>query len=499
VIILSLLCLSNNPGIYQNEVSRLSKLNKIEIVHIQLYFIIQGEYMKSTKLESEKISKLLWEYSIPAITGTLVYVLYNIVDRIFISFGVGRLAIAGISIALPLFTFILASGLFIGVGGGALISINLGEKNKEKAEQILGNALTLFILTGISFSILGILFLDDILILFGATVNNIIYARNYMSIIFFATTFQLLFIGMNNIIRGEGNPKIAMKMSIIGCGLNILLDPFFIFTLDMGIKGAAIATVISNMLVALLQIWHFLNGNSNIKLKLKNLKLKKEILFGIASIGIAPFIMQMSNSIVVIFINKSLNIYGGDIAIAAYGIINSISVLMYMPIVGIFQGSQPILGYNYGAKNYKRVKETYKLSLLAAISISAIGFIMAIFIPHILILPFIKNDKTLFDLTTNATKTFFSMTIFMGFHMIGSSYFQTVGKAKITTFLNIIRQFILMLPFLYFLPKYYGVKGIWLAIPITDFTMAIITSYFVLKEFKFLKNKSNSEKQITTI
>lgn len=280
-------------------------------------------------------------------------------------------------------------------------------------------------------------------------------------------------------------------MSIIGCGLNIILDPFFIFTLDMGIKGAAIATVISNMIVASLQVRHFLNGNSNIRLKLKNLKLKKEILLSIASIGIAPFIMQMSNSIVVIFINKNLNIYGGDIAIAAYGIINSISVLMYMPIVGIFQGSQPILGYNYGAKNYKRVKETYKLSLLIAISISTVGFIMAIFMPRILISPFINNDKILFDLTANATKIFFSMTIFMGFHMIGSSYFQTVGKAKITTSINIIRQFIIMIPLLYFLPKYYGVNGIWLAIPITDFIMAIITSHFVFKEFKILKQKSN--------
>lgn len=447
--------------------------------------------MKNTRLETEKISKLLWEYSIPAVTGTLVYILYNIVDRIFISFGVGRLAIAGISIALPLFTFILAIGLFIGVGGGALISINLGKKDQKKAEEILGNSVTLFVLAGVSFSIIGLLFLEDILLLFGATANNINYAKDYMSIIFFATTFQLLFIGMNNIIRGEGNPKIAMKMSIIGCGLNILLDPLFIFTLNMGIKGAAIATVISNIFVAFLQIRHFLKDNSNIKLKLKNLKLKKNILLGIASIGIAPFIMQMSNSIVVIFINKNLNIYGGDIAIAAYGIINSISVLMYMPVIGIYQGSQPILGYNYGAKNFKRVRETYRLSLLVAVSISTMGFILATLFPHILISPFINDDKELFDLTTNACIIFFSMTFFMGFHMIGSSYFQTVGKAKITTAINIIRQFFLMLPLLYFLPKYYGINGVWFTIPITDFTLAVITSYFVIKEFKTLKIKSD--------
>ncbi|UUV17338.1 MATE family efflux transporter [Fusobacteria bacterium ZRK30] len=198
--------------------------------------------------------------------------------------------------------------------------------------------------------------------------------------------------------------------------------------------------------------------------------------------------MHISNSLILISINKNLNIYGGDIAIAAYGIINSISVLRYMPIIGIYQGSQPILGYNYGAKKFERVSEAYKISLLAGIGISAIGFIIAVFIPHLLISPFINNDKNLYELTINSTKIFFSMTIFMGFHMIGSRYFQSVGKAKITIILNIIRQFFLLLPLLHFLPKNYGVKGVWLAIPITDFLLAIITSYFVIREFKFLKN-----------
>ena len=204
----------------------------------------------------------------------------------------------------------MATGLFIGVGGGALISINLGKKNKEKAELILGNAVTLFSITGILFSIFGLLFLNDILLLFGATSNNITYAKDYMLVIFFAIPFQLLFIGINYIIRGEGNPKVAMKISIIGWGLNILLDPFFIFTLDMGIKGAAMATFISSALAFSLQLKHFLIGNSNIKLKLNNLKLKKDILLGISTIGIAPFIMHISNSVILISINKNLNIYG---------------------------------------------------------------------------------------------------------------------------------------------------------------------------------------------
>lgn len=449
--------------------------------------------MKDQRLETESIPKLLWEYSIPAITGSLVYILYNIVDRIFISFGVGRLAIAGISIVLPLFTFILATGLFIGIGGGSLISINLGQKNREKAELILGNAVTLLFSIGIILSILGLIFLDKILYLFGATPDNISYARDYMSIIFFATVFQLLFIALNNIIRGEGNPKYAMKMNIVGCGLNLVLDPIFIFTFGMGIKGAAWATIISNIIVAVYQLKHFTTGNSNIKLKAKNLKINLKVLYGISSIGIAPFIMQMSNSIVVIFINKNCNIYGGDIAIAAYGIINSISTLLYMPIVGIYQGAQPILGYNYGANNYSRVRHAYILSMIVAITISSLGFLLTMLVPKILIQPFIKNDPQLMKLTLSSTKIFFSMVFIMGFHMIGSSYFQAIGKAKITTILNIIRQFVLTLPLLYILPKYYGLNGVWLANPVTDLSLAIITSYFVIKELHDLKIKSTYE------
>lgn len=449
--------------------------------------------MKDQKLETESIPKLLWDYSIPAITGSLVYILYNIVDRIFISFGVGRLAIAGISIVLPLFTFILATGLFIGIGGGSLISINLGQKNTEKAELILGNAVTLLFTIGILFSILGLVFLNKILYLFGATPENISYARDYMSIIFFATVFQLLFIALNNIIRGEGNPKFAMKMNLIGCGFNLILDPIFIFTLGMGIKGAAIATIISNVIVAIYQLKHFTTGKSNIKLKVKNLKLDLKILAGISSIGIAPFIMQMSNSIVVIFINKNCNIYGGDIAIAAYGIVNSIGTLLYMPIVGIYQGAQPILGYNYGAKNYHRVREAYILSLLVAVAISTTGFILIMFIPKLLVFPFIKNDPQLLSLTIKSLKIFYGLVLVMGFHMIGSSYFQAVGRAKITTFLNIIRQFGLTLPLLYILPKYFGLNGVWMANPITDIVLAIITSYFVFKELHRLKCEEKLE------
>ena len=446
---------------------------------------------KKNRLKEEGIPKLLWEYSVPAVMGTLVYILYNIVDRIFISFGVGRLAIAGLSITLPMFTFILAVGLFVGVGGGALISINLGAGREEEAEGILGNAVALFLGLGVAMAAGGMFFLDDILKLFGATPHNLPYAYDYMTVILYALPFQLCFIGLNHIIRGEGNPKTAMKMSIIGCGLNIVLDPLFIFTMNMGITGAALATVISNIIVAGMQLYHFIGGkNRRINLRLKKMLLKKELVKGISNIGIAPFIMQMSNSVVVIFINKNLNIYGGDIAIAAYGIINSINVLFYMPIVGMYQGSQPILGFNYGAKIYHRVRDAYKLTLKVALGISLTAFILAMVVPKLLIAPFINNDAELFDLTVNSLRIVFSMVFCAGFHLIGGSYFQAVGRAKVTTFLNIVRQLALMIPMIYMLPKYFGVNGVWMATPVTDFTLSVITLFFVAREFKRLEKLS---------
>lgn len=439
------------------------------------------------RLGTEKISKLLWEYSIPAITGTLVYILYNIVDRMFISFGLGRLAIAGVSITLPIFTLILAISLFIGVGSGVLISINIGAQKKSVAERILGVALCLFICIGIIFSILGTIYIDNILRLFGATPENLVYARDYMKVIFIAAPFQFLSIGLNNIIRGEGSPKIAMKMNIIGAIINIILDPILIFKLNLGIQGAAIATIIANMVVAFFQVRHFTMGDSKIKLKKINMKLDYEIIKQISKVGISPFTMQLSNSIVVIFINKSLNIYGGDIAIAAYGIINSINVLLYMPIVGINQGSQPILGYNYGAKKYSRVRETYIKSLMVAFIITLIGFILVMFFPNILVYPFIKDDIELKKLTIKAIKIMFSMVLLLGLNTIGSSYFQSIGKAKITAGINIFKQIILMLSFLYFLPKHYGLLGVWESVPYTEGITFLLVAYFIRKELKHLK------------
>lgn len=446
--------------------------------------------MDVNRLGTEKISKLLWEYSIPAITGTLVYILYNIVDRIFISFGLGRLAIAGMSITLPIFTFILAISLFIGVGSGVLISINIGAKRVDIAERVLGVSMLLFIGVGFLFSVLGTKYLNEILKLFGATKENIIYAKDYMKVIFIAAPFQFLSIGLNNIIRGEGSPKVAMKMNIIGAMINIVLDPILIFNLHLGIKGAAIATIVANVVVAFFQLKHFLVGNSKIKLKKENIVLDLDIIKKISKVGISPFTMQLSNSIVVIFINKSLNIYGGDIAIAAYGIINSITVLLYMPIVGINQGSQPILGYNYGAEKFHRVRETYIKSIGIAFLITIVGFVLIMFFPSLLVDPFIKNDLELKLLTIKAIRIMFSMVFLLGINTIGSSYFQSIGRAKITAGINIFKQLILMLSFIYILPKKEGLLGIWESVPLSEGITFLVVIFFVMRELKYLKGVS---------
>ena len=448
---------------------------------------------RNEELRNESITKLLWKYSIPAMAGTLVYILYNLVDRIFISFGLGRLAIAGISITLPIFTFILAISLLIGIGSGVLISLNLGAGKYEEADKILGVATLLFVTIGIGFSIFGSFFIDKILTAFGATENNLIYAREYMRIIFAAAPFQLISIGMNNIIRGEGSPKISMYMNFVGAILNIILDPIFIFTLKMGIAGAAYATIIANIVTAVLQLMYFVNGKSKLRFMKKYIKFDFKIIKKIFSIGISPFVMQLSNSVVVIFINKNLNIYGGDIAIAAFGIINSINTLLFMPIVGIYQGSQPIIGFNYGAKKYKRVKETYIKALFIAFSITVIGFILIMFLPHILISPFIRNDIQLEELTVKSLRIMFSMILFLGLNTIGGNYFQSIGNSKITALINILKQIILMLGFLYILPKKIGLNGVWLSVPLTEVITFSVVCILVIKELKRLKTLSQAE------
>ena len=317
------------------------------------------------ELATKSITKLLIQYSVPAITGMLVNALYNIVDRIFIGNipQEGSLAITGIGITMPISTIILACGMLVGVGSTANISIKLGEGRREVAERIIGNNITLSVIIGLFITAIGLGFKEPILRAFGASEQTLPYANQYITIILMGTVFSVLGYSLNSNIRADGNPMIAALTMIVGCAINIILDPILIFKFGWGIKGAAIATVISQFVTAIWVLLYFVLKKSNLKFKPSDLKLDAALVRMILAIGSAPFAMQLATSLVQVIANNALKTYGGDLAIGAMATISSISLIFLMPIFGLNQGSQPIIGYNYGAKQYSRVKETFLISL----------------------------------------------------------------------------------------------------------------------------------------
>lgn len=441
---------------------------------------------RSKQLVEEKVGTLLFKFSLPAIVGMLVNALYNMVDRIFIGRGVGALAISGLAVGFPLSIINMAFGMLIGIGSSTMISIKLGEKKKDEAEKILGNALVLIIIISIFISIVGIVFLDNILKIFGASAETLPYARDYMKYIMAGALLQNIGFGINNIIRAEGNPKIAMATMLIGAVINTVLDPIFIFVFKMGIKGAAIATIFAQAVSSIWVLYYFFSGKSTLEIKRENLSLDKGTIKTIMSIGISPFSMQIAASLVTTIFNKKLLIYGGDLAVGAMGIVNSISMLFLMPMFGINQGMQPIIGYNYGAKQYKRVRETLKLAIKSAVIIATIGFLVVEVFPTALIKIFNK-DEQLVSIGVHGMKIFLSMLPVVGFQVVSSNYFQAVGKAKIAIFLSLSRQVILLIPMLLILPSIFGLNGVWIVSPVSDVLAGVITMFFLSKDMKQLK------------
>lgn len=433
------------------------------------------------KLGTEKVSKLLMQYSIPAIIGSLVFAMYNIVDRIYIGQGLGAFAITGVSLTFPIFTIFIAIGMLIGQGGGSLVSIKLGEGKKEEAEKILGNVFTLFTIASIIIMFVSNIFLDDFLRIFGATVNTIEYAREYMKIINYLVFFQFTAMGMNNMIRAEGNAKIAMKTMLIGAIINVILDPIFIFYFKWGISGAAFATAFANIVSAVWVLWHFTKGESVLKLRLKYMKLDFAIVKKIIEIGVSPFSLQITNSLVAVVANKALLLYGGDLAIGAMGIINTIMMFLIMIIAGINAGAQPIIGFNYGAKKFMRVKEALKIAIFVSMLLASVLLIGIMLKADLFINMFNKGDKELTKIGVNGIRIFMSMIVLNAFYTIGANYFQAIGQAMKSVVLNIGRQLLIFIPLLIILPKYLGINGIWISVPISDFIIAILT-FFMLKE-----------------
>ncbi|QGU94021.1 MATE family efflux transporter [Clostridium bovifaecis] len=440
---------------------------------------------RSEKLGSEDIKVLLRNLSLPATIGMMVNALYNIIDTIFIGRGVGTLGIAGLTIAFPIQMIMMAFNLLIGVGASASVSICLGKGDKERADHIAGNSYLVILVSGALITIVGLVFIEPILKLFGATNELLPYAREYISVIFLGSIFYGFAVSSNNLIRSEGNAKMAMFSMIIGTGLNIPLDYIFIFTFNLGIKGAAIATIISQFASFIFVFYYFYSGKSSLKIGLRHLKPDFKIISEIFAVGSAAFARQVSGSVVGIVLNNSIRIYGTSLDTAIYGTIYRIIMFISMPLFGVVQGMQPIVGFNYGAKKLARVKEAVVLSLKVTATIAFIGFIVSEAFPEPLMSLFNKNE----DFVKNGVpilRIVVMMTPIIGVQIVGATLFQALGKALPALILSLLRQVILFIPLVIILPKFKGMMGIWISFPIADLGAMIITLVFMIHQMKRL-------------
>ena len=448
-------------------------------------------------LGKEKIGKLLLKYSVPAIIGMLVNALYNVVDRIFIGNipGVGSLAITGVGVTLPITTIILGFSMLVGVGATTTISIRLGQGKREEAEKVIGNAITLSSIIAIVLTIIGLVFGELILSKFGASESTMHYAKDYIYIILIGNIFNMVAFTLNNTIRGDGNPKLAATIMIIGCLTNIVLDAVLIFVFNLGIQGAAIATVISQLITALIGLRYYVSGKSNLKFVKSTLKLDKAIVSKILAIGAAPFAMQIAASLVQVIANNVLSTYGTDMAIGAMATISSVSLMCLMPIFGINQGAQPIIGFNYGARQVDRAQKAYKISLIVATIILCVAFVLVQSFPETIIGIFNKDPKFM-DISIKGLRIYLLMLPIVGISITGSNYIQSIGEAKTAMFLSLLRQVILLIPFILILPRLFnlGVNGVWIAQPLSDVISSVITVAILVKTMrKMISEKVEDE------
>jgi putative MATE family efflux protein len=430
-------------------------------------------------LGTEKVGKLLMQYSIPAIIATTVASLYNVIDRIFIGHGVGPLAISGLALTFPFVNFSAAFGSLVGSGSATLVSIRLGEKNREGAANVLGNSFTLSTIIGILFSVVMLHFLEPILYIFGASKDTLPYAKEFMQIILLGNVFQHLYLGMNSIMRASGAPQKAMVTTLLSVFLNLILAPVFIFWFKWGIKGAATATVCAQFFGMVWNTTHFMKKSNYIHFVPKYFRLRLKIILNIFSIGMSTFIMFACSSLIVIIMNIKLAKYGGDFAIGAFGIMISIINLFMMVVLGFNQGMQPIAGYNYGARQLVRVKRVYRDTVFAGLCVTGFGALMIESFPSLFASAFTSN-RELIDITTHAMRIGCIAFAIVGFQMVTSNFFQSIGHAHISVLLSLSRQVIFLIPALLILPGIWGLNGVWLATPAADFLSSLFT-FFVLR------------------
>ena len=443
-------------------------------------------------LGTKPVGQLLRQYALPAIVAMVASSLYNIIDRAFIGQVVGPMAISGVAITFPFMNLSGAFGAAVGVGASTAISVKLGQKDYQTAEQLLGNTVTLNLLIGFVFSVVCLVFLDPILYFFGASNETLPYARSFMQIILLGNMVTHMYFGMNAVLRAASKPRQAMNATIFTVLMNILLDSVFILWWGWGIRGAAVATVLSQSMALMYQLKLFMNKQQLLHFKRGIYRLRKDLVGNIISVGVSPFLMNLCACLIVIFMNNQLVRYGGDLSVGSYGIANAISTIFMMFVIGVNQGMQPIAGYNYGSQQLDRLIKVLQLAILSATIIMTTGWMIAMFLPYYCARLF-TTDPTLIEISIKAIRIDMLFFPFVGSQMVITNFFQCIRKVKVSIFLSLSRQLLFLLPLLYILPQFFGLDGVWYALPASDITAAIVANIIMFKYMGRLK------KQIKTI
>lgn len=437
------------------------------------------------ELGTERIRKLLMQYAVPAVVAMTASSLYNMVDSIFIGHGVGPLAISGLALTFPLMNLAAAFGSLVGVGAATLISMRLGQRDYATAQRVLGNVVMLNLLLGVGFGLMALLFLDPILYFFGASDATIGYAREYMTVILLGNVITHMYLGLNSVLRASGHPRKAMYATINTVVINTILDPIFIYGFGWGIRGAAIATVLAQIISLVWQFRLLSDRSELIHFRRGIYRLRRRIVRDVLAIGMSPFLMNLTACFIVILINKGLKTYGGDLMIGAYGIVNRLAFVFVMIVMGVNQGMQPIAGYNFGARQYDRVLRVLKLTIVCAVGITTAGFLVGEFAPRLAVSLF-TSDEELIRLSVEGMRIVFIFFPIIGFQMVATNFFQSIGMAGKAIFMSLSRQLLFLMPGLLFLPRFFEVStpwdgswGVWCAMPLSDF-LATVVAFFML-------------------
>ena len=432
-------------------------------------------------LGTESIGKLLMQYAVPAIIAMTASSLYNMVDSIFIGHGVGTMAISGLALTFPLMNLAAAFGSLVGVGASTLISVKLGQRDYDTAQRVLGNVFVLNMVLGVAFTIIVMLFLDPILYFFGGSDQTVGYARDYMQIILLGNAVTHLYLGLNAVLRSSGHPQKAMYATIATVVINTILDPVFIYGFGWGIRGAAVATIVAQVISLTWQFKLFSNKDELLHFHRGIFRLKRKIVFD--SLAMSPFLMNLAACFIVIIINQGLKKYGGDLAIGAFGIVNRLVFIVVMIVMGLNQGMQPIAGYNFGAKLYGRVNKVLRLTIIYATAVTTFGFLVGMLVPD-LVVGIFTSDAELTELSVTGLRITVMFFPIIGFQMVTSNFFQSIGMAGKAIFLSLTRQMLILLPCLLVLPQFFGVAGVWYSMPVSDLLASLIALVMLVCQFR---------------